>query len=120
MNHYVDGFILTVPKDKLATYRKLARKASHGWREHGALEFRECVDDDMEAGPMLPFPKFAKAKPDEIVIFSYIVSESRKHRDAANKKILSDPKTQAMCAETEGVFDCKRMAYGGCKSFVHA
>ncbi len=119
MPHYIDAFVLTVPNDKIATYKKLARKASKLWRDFGALEYRECVADDMDAKGMLPFPKMTKAKADETVIFSYIVYESRKHRDAINKKVMEDPKVLAMCAATEGVFDCKRMAYGGFKSFVH-
>ena len=120
MNHYIDGFVLTIPKDKLTTYKRIARKACAIYKELGALEYRECVGDDMESGPMLPFPKLAKAKPDEIVVFAYIVYESRKQRDAINKKIMADPRMLKMCAETEGVFDCKRMAYGGFKSAVHA
>lgn len=120
MNHYIDGFVLTVPQDKLAAYKKIARKANKLWRENGALEYRECVADDMDATGMLPFPKLTKAKPDEVVIFAYVVFESRKHRDATNKKIMDDPRVQGMCAETAGIFDCKKMAFGGFKSVVHA
>jgi uncharacterized protein YbaA (DUF1428 family) len=119
MNHYVDAFVLSVPTEHLAAYKKLARKASKIWRDNGALEYRECVADDMNAPGMLPFPKMAKTKADEVVIFAYVVFESRKHRDATNQKIMNDPRAQAMCAATHGVFDSKRMAYGGFNSFVH-
>ncbi len=120
MHHYTAGFVLTFPKDKLTAYKRITRKASKIFKELGALEYRECVGDDMEPKPRLPFPKLTKAKLDEIVIFSYVAYESRNHRDAINKKIMEDPRMLKMCAETEGIFDCKKMAYGGFKSVVHA
>ncbi len=118
MSQYVDGFVLSIPQEKLAAYRKLATKAGKIWREHGALEYRECVGDDMEAKDMVAFPKLAKSRPGEVVIFAYAVFKSRRHRDAVNRKIMADPRLAAMCPETEAVFDCKRMAYGGFKSLV--
>lgn len=118
MSQYLDGFVLSVPKDKLAAYKKIATKAGKIWREHGALEYRECVGDDMEAKGMVAFPKLAKSKPGEVVIFAYAVFESRKHRDAVNKKIMADPRLDAMGAEVSAIFDCKRMAYGGFKTIV--
>ena len=118
MSQYIDGFVLSIPKEKLAAYKKVATKAGKIWREHGALEYRECVGDDMEVKDMVAFPKLAKAKPDEVVIFAYAVFESRKHRDAVNKKIMADPRLAAMCATTSAIFDCKRMAYGGFKTLV--
>ncbi len=119
MSQYVDGFVLSVTKDKLAAYKKLATKAGKIWREHGALEYCECVGEDMEVKGMVAFPKLAKSKPGEVVIFAYVVFESRKHRDAVNKKIMADPRLAAMCGASGALFDCKRMAYGGFKALVH-
>ena len=118
MSQYIDGFVLSVPKDKLAAYKKIATKAGKIWREHGALEYRECAGDDMEVKGMVAFPKLAKSKPDEVVIFAYARFESRKHRDAANKKIMADPRMEAMVGAVSALFDCKRMAYGGFKTLV--
>jgi len=118
MSQYIDGFVLSIPKDKLAAYKKLATKAGKIWREHGALEYRECVGDDLEAKGMVAFPKLAKSKPGEVVIFAYAVFESRKQRDAVNKKIMTDPRIETICGATSGIFDYKRMAYGGFKSLV--
>lgn len=118
MPGYVDGFVIPVPKDNIDRYKKVAKKASRIWMEHGALAYFECVGDDMQAEKMTPFPKLAKAKPDEVVVFSWAVFKSRKDRDRANKAIMSDPRVQAMCGEAQGLFDCKRMAYGGFKVMV--
>src|SRR4051794_20428408 len=118
MSQYIDGFVLSIPKDKLAAYKKIATKAAKIWREHGAVEYRECVGDDMDVKGMVAFPKLAKSKSGEVVIFAYARFESRKHRDAANKKIMADPRLAAMCGETSAIFDCKRMAYGGFKTLV--
>ena len=118
MSQYIDGFVLSIPKDKLAAYKKLATKAGKIWREHGALEYRECAGDDMEVKGMVAFPKLAKSKPGEVVIFAYARFESRKHRDAVNKKIMADQRLAAMCEETKAIFECKRMAYGGFKTLV--
>lgn len=120
MSQYIDGFVLCVPKNKLAAYKRIATKASKVWRDHGALEYRECVGDDMQIQGTVPFPKLAKAKPGEVVIFAYVVFKSRRHRDAANKKIMADPRIAAMCDEVKAVFDCGRMAFGGFQSLVHA
>jgi uncharacterized protein YbaA (DUF1428 family) len=118
MSQYIDGFVLSVPKDKLAAYKKLATKAGKIWREHGALEYRECVGDDLEAKGMVAFPKLAKSKPDEVVIFAYAVFASRKQRDAVNRKIMTDPRVETICGASSGIFNFKRMAYGGFKSLV--
>ena len=120
MSQYIDGFVLSVPKNKLAAYKKLATKASKVWKDNGALEYRECVGDDMKVKGMVAFPKLAKSKPNEVVIFAYVVFKSRRHRDMANKKIMADPRMAAMCAEAQAVVDCKKMAYGGFKTLVHA
>lgn len=119
MKEYIDGFLLTVPKDNLPQYKKMASKAAKIWREHGALDYRECVGDDMDVKGMMPFPKVTKAKEDHVVILAYVVFESRKHRDAANKKIMADPRLASMADEAKKVFDCKRMAYGGFKTLIH-
>ncbi len=118
MSQYIDGFVLSIPKNKLGVYKKLAAKAGKIWREHGALEYRECVGDDMKAKGMVAFPKLAKSKPGEVVVFAYVVFRSRKERDATNKKIMADQRLMAMCAEAGPTFDYKRMAYGGFKTLV--
>ncbi len=118
MPQYVDGFVLSIPQDKLAAYKKVATKSAKIWKEHGALEYRECVGDDMVAKDMVAFPKMAKTKPGDVVVFSWVIFKSRKHRDAANKKIMADPRIARMCAEASEIIDCKRMAYGGFKTIV--
>lgn len=122
MSKYIDGFVLPLPKDKVEAYRQVSEKAGQIWKEHGALEYIECVGDDLENEAMRTFPDLAGAKPEETVVFSWIVYESREHRDAVNAKVMADPrmKDPAMCDPAHQVFDCKRMAYGGFKSFVEA
>lgn len=89
---YVDGFVLPVPKDKLDAYRKLARKAGKIWKEYGALEYVECVADDVQPGKLTSFPQAVKLKPDEVVVFSWIVYASRAQRDKINAKVMADPR----------------------------
>ena len=108
-----------MPKNKLADYLKIAKKAGKIWREHGALEYRECVADDMKNKFGLPFPKLAKTKPKETVVFSWIVYKSKAQRDRVNAKVMKDPRIHKMM-EQEPPFDCKRMAYGGFKVVVNA
>jgi uncharacterized protein YbaA (DUF1428 family) len=118
---YVDGFLLPVPKKKLAAYRKMAAKAGKIWREHGALDYRECVGDDMKTAFGLPYPKLMKLKPGEVPVFSWIMFKSRKHRDAVNAKVMKDPRIQAMCPDPNDMpFDVKRMCYGGFRTLVSA
>jgi uncharacterized protein YbaA (DUF1428 family) len=114
---YVDGFVLPVPKRNLQAYRRLARKAGKIWREHGALEFRECVGDDLNVKEAMPFPRLTKTKRGETVVFSWIVFKSRAHRDRVNKKVMNDPRLAKM-DPTSMPFDTKRMAYGGFKVLV--
>jgi uncharacterized protein YbaA (DUF1428 family) len=116
MSTYVDGFVLCIPKKKLKAYIKIATAAGKIWREHGALEYRECAADDMEAPGLTPFPKMAGAKRGEVVIFSWAVFPSRAQRDRANKKIMADPRMKEICAGM--LFDYQRMAYGGFKTIV--
>ena len=120
MARYIDGYVIPVPKKKLETYRRLAQKASKIWREHGALEYRECAGDDLAVKMVMPFPKGIKTKAGETVVFSYIVYKSRAHRDTVNARVMNDPRIAAMCDEHSAPFDCKRMLYGGFKSIVEA
>jgi len=115
---YVDGFVLPVPKKKLDAYRRMAQKAGTVWRDHGALEFRECVADDVKPGKRTSFPQSVKLKPGEIVIFSWIVFKSRGHRDRVNAKVMKDPRLAKMMNPKEMPFDAKRMFWGGFKVLV--
>jgi uncharacterized protein YbaA (DUF1428 family) len=114
---YVDGFLLPVPKRKVQAYRRIARRAGRIWREHGALEFRECVGDDLAPKGALPFTRVIKTKPGETVCFSWIVFKSRAHRDRVNAKVMKDPRIANMDPKEMPV-DMKRMAYGGFKVLV--
>ncbi|MBI5131620.1 MAG: DUF1428 domain-containing protein [Rhodopseudomonas palustris] len=114
---YVDGFVLPVPRAKLADYIKLARKADKVFREHGALDYREWIADDVEPGKVTSFPRSVKLKPDEVVVFSYIVYKSRKQRDKVMAKAMQDPRLGGMDPKTMP-FDTKRMFYGGFKKLV--
>jgi uncharacterized protein YbaA (DUF1428 family) len=118
MAHYVDGFVLPVPKKNLNAYRRMAQEAGKIWRDHGALEFRECVGEDLNAKMGLPFPKGIKIKSGETVIFSWIVYKSRAHRDRVNAKVMKDPRMAKMPKKMP--FDVKRMMYGGFKTIVEA
>jgi uncharacterized protein YbaA (DUF1428 family) len=117
---YVDGFVLPVPKKNLAAYRRMAQKASKVWRDHGALEYRECAGDDLRVKMGVPFPKQAKARPGETVVFAYIVYKSRAHRDQVNARVMKDPRIANMCDPKNMPFDFKRMGYGGFKTIVEA
>lgn len=110
---YIDGFVLPVPKKKLDAYRRMSRKAGKVWKDHGALEYRECVGEDLKVKFGLPFPKLTKVKPGETVVFSWIVFKSRKHRDQVNAKVMKDPRLAKMCDADDMPFDLQRMAYGG-------
>ena len=110
---YVDGFVLPAPKKNLAAYRRMAQKAGRIWREHGAVEYRECIGDDLKVKGMVSFPKLAKLKPGETVVFSWVVYRTKAHRDRVNAKIMKDPRIMRMM-ESEGMpFDVRRMASGG-------
>jgi uncharacterized protein YbaA (DUF1428 family) len=118
MSKYIDGFVLPVPKKNLAAYARMAKKASKIWKELGALDYKECVGDDLNIKFCLPFPKGIKSKPGETVVFSYIVYKSRAHRDKVNAAVMKDPRIAAMCDPKDMPFDCKRMLYGGFKAIV--
>jgi uncharacterized protein YbaA (DUF1428 family) len=113
---YVDGFIVPVPKKNLKAYRRIAQNAGKVWREYGALDYRECVADDVKVGKWTSFPQSVKLKAGETVVFAWITYKSRKHRDEVNKKVLKDPR---ISMGPKGMpFDGKRMIYGGFKTLV--
>jgi len=117
---YVDGFVLPVPKKNLQAYARMAKKAGKIWREHGALDYKECAGEDLNPKFGVPFPRMIKVKPGETVVFSYIVYKSRAHRDRVNAKVMKDPSITGMCDEKSMPFDPKRMAYGGFQTMVDA
>jgi uncharacterized protein YbaA (DUF1428 family) len=117
---YVDGFVVPVPKKNLADYRKIAKKAGKVWRDHGALEYLECVADDVKVGKWTSFPRSVKLKKNETVVFSYIVYKSRAHRDKVLKNVMKDKRLVGMMDPKAMPFDGKRMIYGGFKTFVQA
>ena len=120
MANYVDGFVVPVPKKSRDAYRRMARKASKVWREHGALEFVETWADDVKPGKVTSFPQSVKLKKDEAVVFSYIVYKSRTDRDRVLKKVMADPRLKDMMDPKGMPFDAKRMIYGGFKVIVQA
>ena len=118
MARYVDGFVLPVPKRNLDAYRRLPRKSGKIWREHGALEYRECVAEDVPPGEVTSFPKSVALKRGETVVFSWIVFKSRAHRDRVNAKVIADPRLADMMDPKSLPFDGKRMIYGGFELLV--
>jgi len=117
---YVDGFVLPVPKKNLQAYRRISQKAGKVWREHGALDYKECAGDDLDVKFGIPFPRIVKLKPGETVVFSWIVFKSRGHRDRVNAKVMKDPRIKDMCDPKNMPFDAKRMCYGGFEILVDA
>ena len=117
---YVDGYVLPVPKRNLERYRELATMAGKIWREHGALEYRECVADDVKSGEFTSFPQAVILQEDEVVIFSYIVFESRDHRDEVNAMVMADPRLADVMDRETMPFDAKRMFWGGFETLVLA
>jgi uncharacterized protein YbaA (DUF1428 family) len=115
---YVDGFVVVVPKERIEDYKAMARRAGEVWKEHGALAFVECVGDDVPYGELTSFPRAVQAKDDEVVVFSWIVYESREQRDAVNAKVMADPRLKADM--TDMPFDGKRMIYGGFTTLLRA
>ena len=120
MANYVDGFVIPLAKKNLNAYRRLAQKAGRVWKDHGALEFRECVGDHLNVEMGLSFPRGIKTKPGETVLFSYIVFKSRAHRDRVNAKVMKDPRLATMMDPKAMPFDVNRMMYGGFKTIVEA
>ena len=115
---YVDGYVVPVPKKKLAVYRRMAQKAGKVWRDHGALEYIECIADDVKPGKHTSFPQSVKLKAGETVIFAYIVYKSRADRDRINAKVMKDPRLANMMDPKAMPFDGKRMFWGGFKKLV--
>ena len=115
---YVDGYVLPVPRKHLAAYRRIAQKAGRIWRQHGALEYRECAGDDLGSKWGVPFPRSVKARRGETVVFSWVVFKSRAHRDRVNAKVMNDPRIAKMMDPSKMLFDHKRMVYGGFKVLV--
>lgn len=116
MPQYVDGFVIPVSRKKLGLYKSIATKAAKVWREHGALDYKECVMDTLPQPEGVPgdlFKKLAKTKSDETVIFAYIRYRSRAHRDRVNAKVMADPRLAAMCDPKKMPFDMARMTFGG-------
>lgn len=110
---YVDGFVIPLPKKNIEAYKEIAIKCGAIWREHGALEFRECIGEDVKPGTLTSFPQSVNLEPDEVVVFSWIVYESRSQRDSVNDKVMKDPRMAEMMKPEAMPFDGKRMVYGG-------
>lgn len=115
---YVDGFLLPVPKKNLAAYKRMAALGAKVWMEHGALDYRECVGDDLAVKGMLGFPKVIKSKTNEVVVLAYITYKSRAHRDRTNAKVMKDPRLAKLMTGKSMPFDVKRMAMGGFTTLV--
>ena len=118
MARYVDGFVLPVPKRKLSAYRAMARRASRVWIEHGALEYVECLADDVKPGKHTSFPQSVKLKAGETVVFAYVVYKSRAQRDKVLAKVMKDPRLADMMDPKNMPFDGKRMFWGGFKTLI--
>ncbi|KJS00561.1 MAG: RNA signal recognition particle 4.5S RNA [Desulfobulbaceae bacterium BRH_c16a] len=118
MERYVDGFVIPLPKNKLDEYKRIAERAGAIWKEHGALEYWECLGDDLDIKDMVSFRKAAGTNEGETVVFSWIVYESREHRDKVNAAVMADPRIGEMMKEGAEPIDCKRMVYGGFKKLV--
>ena len=117
---YVDGFVVPVPRKKLAAYKRMSQRAGKVWREHGALDYRENVADDVSKGKVTSFPRSVKLKPDETVVFAWIVYKSRAHRDSVNAKVMKDRRLADMMNPKGLPFDGRRMFWGGFKQLVKA
>jgi uncharacterized protein YbaA (DUF1428 family) len=115
---YVDGYVVPVPKKNVTAYQRMAQKAGKVWRDHGALEYIECIADDVKPGKLTSFPQSVKLKPGETVVFAYIVYKSRAHRDRVNAKVMKDPRLASMMDPKALPFDGKRMFWGGFKTLV--
>jgi len=117
---YVDGFVLPVPRKNIPAYKKLAKLAAKVWREHGALDYRECLAEDVKVGKWTSFPRSVKLKKGEVVVFSWITYKSRAHRDRVLKKVMTDKRLADFMDPKSMPFDAKRMIYGGFDTIVTA
>jgi len=113
---YVDGYVLPVPKKKLKVYARMAQMGANVWMKHGALDYKECVGEDLKTKWGKPFSRMMKLKPGETVVFAWVVFKSRAHRDRVNAKVMQE--MEKMCDMKEMPFDIKRMVYGGFKALV--
>jgi uncharacterized protein YbaA (DUF1428 family) len=118
MPKYVDGFVIPLPKKSIAAYTKMAKLGCKVWMEHGALEYRECIGEDLKPKGVTPIAKLFGAKPNETIVFAWITYKSRTHRDAVNAKVMKDPRMQKVMASGAMPFDTKRMAYAGFSTIV--
>ena len=118
MAGYVDGFVMPLPKSNVDRYRDIATSAGELWIEHGALDYKECLADDVKVGELTSFPRSVKLEDDETVVFAWITYESREHRDAVNEKVMGDERMKAMMDPAGDVTDYKRMVYGGFEILV--
>ena len=118
MGKYVDGFVLPLPKKNVEAYREFSERAGKVWREHGALEYVECIGDDVKPGKVTSFPQSVQLKDDETVVFSWILYNSREHRDSVNTKVMEDPRMKDMMDPKSFPFDGMRMFWGGFKTLV--
>jgi uncharacterized protein YbaA (DUF1428 family) len=118
MTHYVDGFVVPVPIDQLDAYRRIAERAGEVWLEHGALQYWECVADDVKPGKVTSFPQSVQLKDGETVVFSWILYNSREHRDSVNAKVMEDPRLKDMMDHKNLPFDGMRMFWGGFKTLL--
>lgn len=118
MAHYIDGYVLPIPRNRLDDYRQLVEGAAAIWKEHGALDYREYVGDDMALDGTRSFPELAGATDDEAIVFGWVAFESREARDLANEKVAADPRMAVLMSESGSGFDAQRMAYGGFRPLV--
>ena len=116
--NYVDGFVLPIPKKNVGAYKKMAKLACKVWIDHGAIDYLECIADDVKPGKVTSFPQSVKLKKNEVVFFSWITYKSRAHRDLVLKKVFADPRLKKMMDPKNMAFDGKRMIYGGFKPVV--
>ena len=120
MAHYVDGFVVPVPKKNIEAYRRMSKKASVVWKDHGAIDYRECAGDDLKIKGVVSFLKQMRCKPNETVVFAWILYKSRAQRDKVNAKVMKDPRIVPMMDAKTMPFDGKRLIYGGFKLLVAA
>jgi uncharacterized protein YbaA (DUF1428 family) len=120
MAHYIDGFVLPVPRGRLSEYKRLVEAAAEIWKEHGALDYWEYVGDDLKLEGTRSFTDLLAATEDETIVFGWVVFDSREARDLANKKVAADPRMADLIDSSNSGFDAKRMAYGGFRSLVRS
>ena len=120
MAHYIDGFVLPIPRDCLNEYKRLVEAVAEIWKEHGALDYMEYVGDDLKLEGTRSFPDLIAATEDETIVFGWVVFASREARDLANEKVAADPRMADLLASSNSGFDAERMAYGGFQSLVRS